>query len=316
MKILITGASGFVGGCFMRRFADRADIELFGVGRRATDLINYSRIDLTEDFDLPFSPDVVIHAAARASPWGTRAEYFSQNVLATQRVLRFCERHSYPKLIYVSSSSVFYRHEHQLNITEESRIGPNFINEYAATKYRGEMAVERYAGKSLILRPRAVFGPGDTVIFPRILRAARKGQFPLFKAAGPPVVGDLIYIDTLCDYLLTAATQSGLQGVYNLTNNQPVIIQDFLLDAFASLGIPAPKRRVAAGTAMLLGTMTEYLYRFLRLGGEPPITRYGASMFAYSKTFDVTRMLRDFGPPSVSLEEGVQRFIAWQRLRT
>jgi nucleoside-diphosphate-sugar epimerase len=316
MRILVTGASGFVGGSFMRRFADCKDIKLFGIGRRQTDFANYARVDLANDIAVPFSPDVVIHLAARASPWGTKADYFRQNVLATQNVVRFCERHSLPRLIYVSSSSVFYRHEHQLNISESSAIGPTFINEYAATKYRGEKEIERYAGKSLILRPRAVFGPGDTVIFPRILRAAREGKFPLFKNAGPPVLGDLIFIDTLCDYLLAAAREPRLEGAYNLTNNQPVVIQDFLLDAFSKLGLPLPKRHVSVGMAMFLGTMTECLYRVLRLAGEPPITRYGVSTFAYSKTFDVTRMLRDLGPPSVSLDEGTRRFIAWQGMQT
>src|SRR5580692_11089865 len=194
MRILVTGASGFVGGSFMRRFAGREGVELFGVGRRPANFENYARIDLSGDFDIPFSPDVVIHAAARASPWGTRAEFFLQNVQATQNVVRFCERRGCPNLIYLSSSSVFYRHEHQFNLTEASPIGPTFVNEYAASKYDGELAIGRYSGATVILRPRAVFGPGDTVLFPRILRAARRGQFPLFQSVGAPAIGDLIFI--------------------------------------------------------------------------------------------------------------------------
>jgi 2-alkyl-3-oxoalkanoate reductase len=313
MRILVTGASGFVGGSFMRRFAGREGVELFGVGRRPANFENYARIDLSEDFDIPFSPDVVIHAAARASPWGTRAEFFLQNVQATQNVVRFCERRGCPKLIYLSSSSVFYRHEHQFNLTEASPIGPTFVNEYAATKYDGELAIGHYSGVTVVLRPRAVFGPGDTVLFPRILRAARRGQFPLFESAGAPAVGDLIFIDTLCDYLLAAAVQPKIVGQYNLTNAKPVVIQDFILDAFARLGVRTPTRRITVATAMRAARVTESLYRLLRLKSEPPITRYGVSVFAYSKTFDVTRMLRELGPPSVSLEEGTERFIAWQR---
>jgi nucleoside-diphosphate-sugar epimerase len=234
-------------------------------------------------------------------------------VQATQNVVRFCERRGCPKLIYLSSSSVFYRHEHQFNLTEASPIGPTFVNEYAATKYDGELAIGHYSGVTVVLRPRAVFGPGDTVLFPRILRAARRGQFPLFKSAGAPAVGDLIFIDTLCDYLLAAAVQPKIVGQYNLTNAKPVVIQDFILDAFARLGVRTPTRRITVATAMRVARVTESLYRLLRLKSEPPITRYGVSVFAYSKTFDVTRMLRELGPPSVSLEEGTERFIAWQR---
>ena len=107
MNILITGASGFVGGSFMRQFAHRADLQLHGVARRKSALPNYTSIDLSRPFDLSFQPDAVIHGAARASPWGTCEEFHRQNVEATAEVIRFCERNGHPKLVYLSSSSVF-----------------------------------------------------------------------------------------------------------------------------------------------------------------------------------------------------------------
>jgi nucleoside-diphosphate-sugar epimerase len=127
-------------------------------------------------------------------------------------------------------------------------------------------------------------------------------------------VGDLIYIDTLCDYLHAAVNNSEVSGrALNLTNNQPVAIWPFLLDVFERLGLPRPTRRVSLRSAMLGARVSEGLYRLLRLPGEPPITRFGVGVFAWSKTFDVSRALATFGPPSVSLEEGVERFVAWQR---
>jgi nucleoside-diphosphate-sugar epimerase len=160
-----------------------------------------------------------------------------------------------------------------------------------------------------------VFGPGDTVLFPRILAAARAGTLPLFTSGGPPAVGDLIYIDTLVDYLLAVATRAEIRGCYNLTNNQPVVIQDFLLDVFTRLGLPTPTRRVSVRTAMAAATITEAAYRLLRLRGEPPITTFGVGVFAWSKTFDVTRALADLGPPSVPIDHGVEAFVRWQRER-
>jgi len=313
MKILVTGASGFVGGSFMRRFAGRSDLDLLGVARRATDLPNYTQLDLSRPFDLDMNPDVVIHAAARASPWGSQRAYYAQNVLATVHVIDYCKRHGHPRLIYVSSSSVFYREEHQLGLTEASPIGPNFINAYAQTKYMGEELVCAYPGEKVVLRPRAVFGPGDTVLFPRILEAAAKGKLPLFTGQDQPVLGDLIYIDVLCDYLLAAAIAPDLSGSYNLTNAQPIEIQVFLLQILKRLGLTAPTRQVSVATALRAATVAEWVYRLMHLPGEPPITRFGVGVFAYSKTFDVSRTLQDFGPPSLSLDEGVERFITWQK---
>ena len=314
-RILVTGASGFVGGAFMRRFAASDDVALFGVARRPSDLANYAQVDLTRAFDLPFEADVVIHAAARASPWGTQREFHLQNVVATRNVVDWCERHGRPRLVYVSSSSVFYRDAHQVGMTEDSPIGPAFVNAYAATKFAGEQVVRGYRGEHVVMRPRAVFGPGDTVLFPRIVEAARRGKLPLFVGQDRPVVGDLIYIDVLCDYLLAAATSPSASGSYNLTNDEPVELQPLLLDVLERLGIERPTRRVRVSTAMRAAGLTEAVYRLLRLRGEPPLTRFGVGVFAYSKTFDVSRALAAFGPPSVSVNEGIERFVAWQKGR-
>ena len=313
MKILLTGASGFIGSSFMRRYALRPDFEILGLGRRTMNGVGYIQHDLTRPLVLPFKPDVVIHGAARASPWGTRREFVRQNVDATDNVVDFCVRTGYPKLIYISSSSVFYRHQHQIGLTENSPRGPRFVNDYAATKHEGELRVRQYPGKYVIVRPRAVFGPGDTVLFPRILRAARLGQLPLFTQKGPAARGDVIYIDNLCDYLLTAAVDDRVVGDFNLTNAEPVLIQEFLTGILGRLGVPPPRRRVAVGVAMLAAGAVEMAYRALMLRDEPPITRFGVSVFAYSKTFDVSKAVRLLGPPAVSLAEGTERFIHWQR---
>lgn len=314
MKILVTGASGFVGGAYVQRCRQAGGLTLHGVGRRRLDATDYTAVDLSRPFDLRFEPDVVLHAAALASPWGTRAEYQRHNVEATRQVIDFCRRRGLPRLVYVSSSSVFYRAGHQLGMTEESPIGPEFVNDYADTKYAGECLVRAYPGDWTIVRPRAVFGPGDTVLFPRIVAAARRGRLPLIDNGDKPAVGDLIYIDTLSEYLHAAVTSPQAVGrAFNLTNNQPVAIWPFLLDVFDRLGLPRPTRRISLRSAMWAARLSEVVYRTLRLPGEPPVTRFGVSVLAWSKTFDVSRALATFGPPSVSLESGVQRFVEWQK---
>jgi len=313
MKILITGASGFVGSSFCRQFASRDGLEVRGLGRRPGDLPGYVRADLTQPLSLNWNPDAVIHAAARSSPWGSLAEFRRQNVLATRNVLDFCISRGVKKLVYVSSSSVFYREDDQLNITEESPIGPRFVNHYARTKFEGEEIVRGFPGAWAILRPRAVFGPGDTVLFPRILRAAREGRMASITRSGPPAVGDLIYIDSLCDYLLRAALDPAVTGEFNLTNNQPVEIQAFIAKIYERLGLPPTKRTIPRSQAMVLGTAIEWIYKLVLPWKEPPITRFGVGVLGFSKTFDVTKCLRVLGPPSVDLNEGLDRFIRWQQ---
>jgi 2-alkyl-3-oxoalkanoate reductase len=128
-------------------------------------------------------------------------------------------------------------------------------------------------------------------------------------------LGDLIYIDTLVDYLLCVIERRA-NGLYLVTNNRPVPILEFLGSVFAKLDLPAPTRRIPVRRAMRFATAVEALYTTLPFLGEPPLTRFGVSVFAYSKTFNVAKSLRDLGPPSVSLEDGVERFVTWQRQQT
>jgi len=173
--------------------------------------------------------------------------------------------------------------------------------------------VKAYSGEWVILRPRAVFGPGDTVLLPRVLAAARAGKLPLLKPRGQPVVGDLIYIDNLVDCVLRAATDSAIRGCVNVTNNEPVVLEEFMLELFRRLDIPAPRKRVSVNMAMLGAGVVERFYAWFRPGHEPPITRFGVHVFAYSKTFDVSRMLHTLGPPRVSLADALDRTAAWER---
>lgn len=313
MKILITGASGFIGGALWRE-ARRRGQTAFGIGRRAVDDPEYHACDLADGLaGVNFRPDVVVHCAARSSPWGSEREFEAQNVTATQRVIDFCEANGRPFLVHLSTSAVMYENSHQLGLTEEMPLPAVPINRYAATKRVAEALVAGYTGGYCVVRPRAVFGPGDTVVFPRILRAARAGKLPLL-AADRPVFGDLIYVDTLVDYLLRIV-ETRVRGLYLLTNNEPVEILEFLGSVFDRLGLPRPTRRIPVQRAMRIATLVEGVYGLLPWLGEPPVTRFGVSVFAYSKTFNVTKALRDLGPPSVSLQDGVDRFIAWQSVQ-
>lgn len=310
IKALVTGGSGFVGSALCAELVRRG-WEVVALSRRPSPHGRWIQADLCRPIHLDFVPDVVVHAAARSSPWGSAQEFEAQNVAGTQHVLDFCRRAGRPRLIYISTSAVLYRNEHQFGLAEDAAPPSRFLNHYSRTKYAAEQLVRAYESSFAILRPRAVFGPGDTVVFPRIVRAAREGKFPVLESSRP-VMADLIYIDTLVQYIVRAV-ETGVTGTYHLSNDKPVEIGRFLGDVFRRLGLPEPRRRVAVGRAMLAATLVEAIYRCLPFLGEPPITRFGVSVFAYSKTMNVAKCLRDLGPPAVPLEEGVERFVRWQK---
>lgn len=315
MRILVTGSNGFVGGKIAAALLARGEY-VIGLGRTAAPAAPVSQYlchDLARPLRFAEPVDAVIHCAALSAPWAHPGAYRRANVDGTRHVLAYAAQCGHPYLIYISSSSVFYRAADQLGLTEDSPIPPDDeqINDYSRTKRRGEVLVHAYAGPWAVLRPRAVFGPGDTVIFPRILRAAAAGRLPLLGHGNrPAVVGDLIYIDTLVGYVLGALDRR-FRGELNLTNHQPVVIEAFLLALLARLGYPAPRWRVSVAWALRLARVAEWVSAGLLGYREPPLTRFGVAVFAYSKTFDVRKCLAELGPPAVSVEDGVARFVAW-----
>ena len=313
MKLLITGASGFVGGRFLQRFRDTPGLELLGIGRRPLVDPAYRSIDLSRPFALDFRPDVVIHAAALSSPFAPRREYLRHNVEATRHVIDWCRANGLPKLVYISSSSVHYQPHDQLGIREDDAIGPRFANTYAETKAAGEVLVRDYPGAWTILRPRAVFGPGDTVLFPRLLAAAARGKLPRIVREGAPAMGDLIGVDALADYMLRAAQRPEAVGAFNLSHGEPVPMQDFIAEVFRRLDLPPPRREVPYRLAHLAAHAAELAWTALPLPGEPPVTRFGIDVLCFSKTFDIAKARAVLGPPSRTLAESLDDFIAWQR---
>ena len=315
-RVLVTGVSGFVGGALGVHLR-RTGYHVTGVSRnaaRAGSVDEFHAADLTAPLPGGLGRfDAIVHAAALSAPWGHPQSFARSNVDATRHILRFGAAAGVSKFIFISSSSVYYRHGDQLGITEETAFPQTPINAYAATKREAEGLVNTSALPSVILRPRAVFGPGDTVLFPRILRAARRGVLPrMTRPGGATPQGDLIYIDNLTHYIERALAVP-CSGAFNLTNHEPVDLFAFLQLVTGKLGLRPAERPIPVGAAFALAGLLEWGSRVFAGYREPPITRFGVEVMAYSKTFNVAKAVGVFGPPPVSLAEGVERFVAWQR---
>ncbi|MEG1421511.1 MAG: NAD(P)-dependent oxidoreductase [Citrobacter sp.] len=317
MKILLTGASGFIGSAFLRRFADCADLELCGVGRRPGQdfppTLRYHALSLERLAQLNFIPDVVIHAAGRTSPWGTPQEYERDNVETTRQVIDFCNQHGFPRLILLSSAAVYYRFAHQFNLRESEVSGANFTSEYGRSKYQAEALVNAYRGEKTIFRSCAVFGAGDRLLFPPLLNAARKRQLVRLRSDITPAQAEIMPVGMLCDYLLRAARHPQLRRCYNISAGQPVETAAFLDDVLRQLGLPLPVKTVHPDTALHVAGALEWLWRWFPLAGEPPITRFGVAVFSYSATLNITAMCEDFGAPNEDLHHCVQDFLQHYR---
>jgi nucleoside-diphosphate-sugar epimerase len=314
--VLITGSNGFIGRQIAVAAARRG-WDVIGLGRAAapaTPVSRYLEHDIRVPLTIDDQVDAVVHCAAIASPWARPAAFTKTNVDGTRQLLDWCQRHGQPHLALVSSTSVLYRHADQLDLTEDSPPPPENeqINAYSRSKLAAEKLVRSYPARWTVLRPRAVFGPGDTTLLPRVLAVAGRGVLPVLEPAhGRPVRCDLSYVDTIAEYAV-AAIERQASGVYNLTNGEPVDLYPFLLGVLRRLGYTPRPRRIPLAAAMTAAGAAELVSAALLGYREPPLTRFAVSMLAYSRTFDPAKCRRDLGPPAVSVAEGVDRLVAAQ----
>jgi len=315
-RVLITGSSGFVGGSLGVWLRQRTDATVVGLSRSpprpgACDL--HIQHDLTRALPEAVGPcDVLVHCAALASPWASPQDYEAANIIALRNVLAWAEAKAVPHVVFISSSAVQYAFADQLDLAEDTPWPEHPINLYAASKRRGEAIVAASSLNWTIVRPRAVYGPGDTVVFPRILHAASKGVLPRLRRPdrkAPSI--SLLYIDNLC-WFLERILDSGHGGVFNLADGQSMETPALLSKVLSRLGLPEPRLELGVGTAMALAGAFEFASRWLQHWREPPVTKFGVASLAYSKTIDTRKAVGLLGVPPVSFEDGLDAFLQWQ----
>lgn len=309
MDILVTGTSGFVGGA-AGRYLRSVGHRVTGLSRnpaRAEAVDTWVRHDLTNPApELP-TFDVVVHAAALSAPWGRPTAFDAANVDGTRHALNIAER-SRAHFLLISSSSVLYAPGDQHDLVEDPAPETPPVNDYARTKRAAEALAMEYAGPWAILRPRAVYGVGDTVLFPRVARAARLRVLPRFRRP-TPALGNLVSIDTLVRQVARAVERRA-NGILHLIDPSPVEIEAFLANVLARAGLPGPSFGVSVDAANGLASVLEGLSA--RTGWwEPPLTRFGVDVFAATKIFDDTQARATLGDAHIPTELAVDRFMGW-----
>ena len=309
MKILVTGTSGFVGGAVGRYLRSRGH-HVTGLSRRPPRAHATNRSlahDLAGSAPELGGFDAVVHAAALSAPWGRPSAFDAANVDGTRHALALAARAG-ARFVLISSSSVLYAPGDQHDLPEAPAPDTPPVNDYARTKRAAEALTAAYPGAWAILRPRAVYGAGDTVLFPRIARAARLRRLPRFRQQ-VPALGDLVSIDTLVRQV-ARAVEGGAQGIFHLIDPAPVEIEAFITNVLAGLGLPGPALTIRPDLARKVAEGLEALSR--RTGWwEPPLTGFGIEVFTATKTFDDRRTRAVLGPPDVPTDLAIDRFRRW-----
>jgi len=322
MKILVTGGTGFLGRHLAQRLVKQGHevtitgrnitigqtLEQTGLKFQAAQLEDANRI-----IPLCQNIDVVFHCGALSSPWGRYQDFYAANVIGTQNVIAGCQQYGVSRLIYVSTPSLYFDFQNRLNISEQAPLPAKPVNYYAKTKLQAEALIDQAFRDCLpviTIRPRAIFGPYDNAIMPRILRASRGGRVPLIN--GGKAVVDLTYVDNVVDALLLCqnAPDIALGKKYNITNGEPLAVKEILALVFKALELPYHPRRIPYPLAYTAAFLME-IWAHHR---EPTLTRYSVGVLGKSQTLDISAAQRELGyQPRVSILEGIKRYAQWYK---
>ncbi|TRD15792.1 NAD-dependent epimerase/dehydratase family protein [Palleronia caenipelagi] len=316
-RILVTGATGFLGGAVLRRLGVRGigqgrDVQrLAMLSDQGLQTVRWSLPDPAPEAEMPEDISAIVHAAGLSAPFGPAASFHRVNVLGTEAVLDFARARRIRRVVFVSSPSVYFALRDQLNVSEDMVL-PRPFNAYAASKRAAERRVigTREVGP-VILRPRGLYGPGDTALLPRLLCAASDRALPRFRDGRARI--DLTYIDDVVAAVL-AALDAGpvVTGrVYNISGGEVLSIRNIVEDACARSGIPPRWRDLPLAPALLAARAAEAVALMRPGQPEPAITRYALGLFAYAQSLNISRAREELGwSPRVSFAEGLDRTFA------
>ena len=318
-KVLVTGATGFLGKYVVKELVEHGyQVRAFGriskVGRSLENSsVSFFQGDLTKAEDVleAFKEmDMVVHAGALSTVWGPWEDFYQANVLGTKYVLEACRQTGIQRLVYVSSPSIYAAPKDQLAIKESDAPEENNLNNYIRSKLASEKLFKDYPDvPSIILRPRGLFGIGDTSILPRVINLSQK--------LGIPLIGDGCQLmDMTCVENVALAIRLAIEApeakgeFYNITNGEPRAFRDLLEESLTGLGYPIKYRKIPASLLSRIASSLEFIYKTLNLKGEPALTRYTYYLLRYSQTLDISKAERELGyHPKISISEGIEQYV-------
>ena len=256
--------------------------------------------------------ELVHHLAAAFRELGVPEHYYDEvNIEGTRNVLDAAHRQGAKRFIYCSTCGVHGNIDNPPG-GEDAPIQP--ADYYQVTKYKAEPIVQQYAEKGMktvILRPAAIYGPGDPERFFMIFNRVAKGVFPMF-GTGKTYYHPL-YIDNLVDALMLAMQEGKGEGqAYLIADEEYYEIEELVVRVANAMGVNVKIPHYPILPLIIAGHVCEKICR--PLGITPPIFPRRVDWYRQNRAFDITRAKRDLGySPIIGIDEGLKRTYDWYK---
>lgn len=326
MRVLVTGATGFLGGRLIRHLGARG-FDTVGLGRdearcRTLQDAGFTTVRADLSHSAPHLAgsigrvDAIVHCAALSAPWGRLAAFRAANVEGTRNVLDLAEALGARRFVNISSPTVYFEMKDKIAVAETASL-PHPINAYARTKAEAEQLVlARPELGPVNLRPRGIYGAGEETLLPRLIAAARRGPLPLLRSGVAAI--DLTHVDDVVaaiEAVLTA--DAAVEGeTFNISGGEMVSVRDLVERVCSALAVPLRWKRVPLYPALMLARLVEMASLARPIPKEPAVTPYTLGLFAFRQSLDISKARRTLGwQPRISLDDGLAMTLGERRVR-
>ncbi|MBD3380517.1 MAG: NAD-dependent epimerase/dehydratase family protein [Candidatus Omnitrophica bacterium] len=311
MKVLLTGATGFIGKRFLYRLLERGVETVCMVrGSSRTDLLERTGTRFVfapledegsvEKVVTAERPDAVVHCAAKVVG-SDEKELYRVNAEGTKNICQACFRNKVERMVYLSSIAVVGGNN---DMPLSDNMPYKARNPYGRSKLEAERIVEDYRNKGMravVLRPCMVYGEDEPHAMGRILDALAKRRIPFLDVPEMDSKLQLGYVGNIADAMeLALYSDECFEGTFILADKEVITLRRFLEILYGELGVPLPFTvpSWAVGAARLIPPVRDIFGRIFR-----------------DRTYDISRAEAILGYfPRVSTEEGLKRTVRrWKK---
>ncbi len=321
MRVLVTGATGLLGGHLIKELQQRREqiralvLPLENADHLAEQGVEVVRGDVTDASTLgPAVTDIelVFHLAGMMGVWRPLTDYRLVNVTGSENLYQAAQKAGVRRYVHTSSHTV-YGLGYGRFLTENDALRPD-PDPYSITKAEGNRLLRRLLLTSpvetVILRPGTFFGPGDRLHFGRMAQKLKAGKGVIL-GCGENALPFCYVTDVVQGFLLAAYHAHAPGNVYNITNDRPLTQQE-MFDAIAdAVGGTRPTRHLPY-LPVYYGSMVAEKVVARLTHTRPLVTQLGAMMFGSDNRHSVEKARRELGyEPKVDLRTGIQLAAEW-----
>jgi nucleoside-diphosphate-sugar epimerase len=315
----VTGGSGFIGSRLIERLSrDGWTVRALARSDAAAERVRGAGAEPVRG-DLGDGPalvrgaqgaEVTFHVAAKAGDGATRSDWDAfrrVNVEGTKAVLAASRAAGVRRVVHVGTEAALLHGQPLVMADERTPLAFGSPSPYPATKAAAEAAVISANGdglETIVVRPRFVWGPGDTTLMPVMVELVESGRFRWI--GGGRHLTSTTHVDNCVAGLLLAADHGTAGAAYFVTDGDPVVFRDFVTALLATRGLTPPDGSVPRPVAAAAARAAEAAWRLLPLGGAPPLTRFAVWVASLECTLDDSRARADLGyAPVIARADGL-----------